>query len=540
MAYAPSFGTLAAQSPAVPGSAFRLALMGDFSARASRGKVQTGADLAARHPLVVDIDKLDGVMARLAPSILIPLSDEDTVAVGIGSLDDFHPNQLAAKLPLFDQLVMLRRVLQSRAGFDRVAKQVLSWAGAEPLLQPRTRRSRGRAIATDRKLSELARLSGRQVPAETDPGDVIRRLIGSTLMPARDTRQDALVARVDAAMSDAMRRVLHYPEFQSTEALWRGVDRLVRRLATGARLQIVLYDVSAEEFAADLAATDALEQTGLHALLSKPTSSAQAGPISLIAGLYDFELSPPHADLLGRMAQIAAAAGAPFVTSIEASSMQVPRDQWHGLVEQAWSALQAHPAAAFLGLATPRFLLRLPYGERTDPIEAFAFEEFTPQSGLSGMLWGNPALLVAELAATSWQKDGPAMRLGSTNMASGLPTYVYGDGAGTQVALPCTERLLTEPHATRLADLGVIPVVSIPGRPKVRLASFGAMSGAATLAGRWSPPQPVPRIAAASPPAGMATASDLDALLATIGTDTGPAAEGEMEAGLRALLASVR
>ena len=520
MAYAPSFGTLAAKSPAVPDSAFRLALMGDFSSRGSRGKVQTGTGLAARH--------------------LIPLSNDDSVAVGIGSLDDFHPNQLAARLPLFDQLLMLHRVLQSRAGFDRVAKQVLSWAGAEPLRQPRTRRSRGRAIATDRKLSDLARLTSRQVPPETDPDDLIRRLIGSTLIPARDTRQNALVARVDAAVSDAMRRVLHYPEFQSTEALWRGVDRLVRRLATGARLQIVLYDVSAEEFAADLAATDALEQTGLYALLSKPTSSVNAGPISLIAGLYDFELSPPHAELLGRMAQIAAATGAPFVTSIEVSSMLVPRRQWPGLVEQAWSALQAHPAAAFLGLATPRFLLRLPYGERTDPVDAFAFEEFTPQSGLSGMLWGNPALLVAELAANSWQKDGRAMRLGSTNMAGGLPTYVYQDANGNRVALPSTERLLTDPHATHLADLGIIPVVSIPGQPKVRVAGFGAMSGAAALAGRWSPPHSAPSKAVAAPPASVVADSDLDALLTTVTAEPAPAAEDEMEAGLRALLASLQ
>ena len=342
---------------------------------------------------------------------------------------------------------------------------------------------------------------------------------------------------MDAALSDAMRHVLHHPEFQSAEALWRGVERLVRRLATGARLQIVLYDVSAEEFAADLAATDALEQTGLYALLAKPESSLDARPISLIAGLYDFELSPPHADLLGRMAQIAAAAGAPFVTAIGANPLQVPRDQWHGLVQQAWSALQAHPAAGFLGLATPRFLLRLPYGERTDPVKAFTFEEFTPESGLPGMLWGNPALLVAELAATSWQKDGRLMKLGSANMAGSVPVHMYQDARGNEVALPCTERLLTDPQVAQLTDLGVIPLVSIPGRSKVRVASFGAVSGAATLAGRWTPPEPA---AIAPAPAAHGSDGDLDALLAAISAEPAPAAAGEMDAGLRAVLASLK
>ena len=64
-----------------------------------------------------------------------------------------------------------------------------------------------------------------------------------------------------------MRRVLHHPDFQAAEAIWRGVEFLVRRIETGARMEIVLYDVSAEEFAADLAATDALEETGLYGML---------------------------------------------------------------------------------------------------------------------------------------------------------------------------------------------------------------------------------------------------------------------------------
>ena len=60
-----------------------------------------------------------------------------------------------------------------------------------------------------------------------------------------------------------MRRVLHHPDFQTAEAIWRGVEFLVRRIETGAQMEIVLYDVSAEELAADLAATDALDKTGL-------------------------------------------------------------------------------------------------------------------------------------------------------------------------------------------------------------------------------------------------------------------------------------
>jgi len=50
------------------------------------------------------------------------------------------------------------------------------------------------------------------------------------------------------------------------------------------------------------------------------------------------------------------------------------------------------PEAAYVGLVVPRFMLRNPYGDRTDPIDSFDFEE-SPAGRLSGMLWGNSAVI---------------------------------------------------------------------------------------------------------------------------------------------------
>src|SRR3546814_7389721 len=90
--------------------------------------------------------------------------------------------------------------------------------------------------------------------------ELLRHLVGPHVVPAADPRQDALVAQVDEALAGTMRRILHHPDFQTLESLWRSVDMLVRRLETGGSLQIVLYDISAEEIAADLAAADDLEE----------------------------------------------------------------------------------------------------------------------------------------------------------------------------------------------------------------------------------------------------------------------------------------
>ena len=297
------------------------------------------------------------------------------------------------------------------------------------------------------------------------------------MVPKGDPRAEELTARVDAALSDAMRLILHHPDFQTAESLWRGVEMLVRRLETGARLQVVLYDISADELAADLASSDDLADTALYSLLvEQPALDAGAGPLGMIAGLHGFEVSPPHADLLGRMAQIAASAGAPFVSAVSPDPLQVPFHDWHPLTASAWTALRALPASAYLALATPRFLLRLPYGKRTEPVDAFAFEEFTRQSGLSGMLWGHPAIAAALLLGEAWANSGARMAPAG-GVIGDLPVYVYRDPDGDQVALPCTERLLTERQAAAVTGAGVIPVVSMRGRPEVRVGGMSSVAG---------------------------------------------------------------
>ena len=593
MEYTVNFGKLASTRPApAPTRRFRLALLGDFSGRANSGLLETGAALAKRKPIPVDVDNLDDVLARMKLTLRLPM-DEDggTVAVPLASLDDFHPDQLAENVELFESLMGLRRDLGSKAGFSRAAKQVLAWSG-EDALPRRPKRARGADVDPGLRLNDFARLTGRkpQKPAaEAEVDDLVRRLVGPFVQPARDPQQDKLVAQVDEALSAAMRRVLHHPDFQTAEALWRTLDLLTRRIETGAGMQIVLYDVSAEEWAADLAATDALEETGLYGMLvEQPAMDADQGALSAVIGLYGFELSPPHADLLGRMAQVAAAAGAPFVSAIEADPLQTPMHEQNPLIRQAWTALQELPASRYLGLAAVRFLLRMPYGKRSDPIDAFKFEEFTREAGLSGMVWANPAAACGLLLAQSWMKAGAKMQPGQVSVIGDMPYYVYAAPDGDQVALPCTERLWSERQTARALSYNVMAVVSRRGRPEVRLAGGSSVAGP-VLAGPWAPASAAPapatvaaaaaatagvaetadELAAGPPPAddagggdidldallaglddGSAPASaasetasgddvDLDALLAGLSADPAPAEDGETEVDLDALLASL-
>jgi type VI secretion system protein ImpC len=467
---------------------------------------------------------------------------------------------------------------------------VQAWAangGAKVSRSNRKRKARDSAPAADARLDDFARLVGRtgdaETPAESTVDALLRRVVAPFVVPAANPQKDALVASVDAALSDAMRTVLHHPDFQSLESLWRGTDFLLRRLETGPGLQVHLIDLSAEEFAADLSSADDLGESGLYQLLVDTPSQDKNGGYTLLCGLYQFESTPPHTELLGRMAQIAQHAGAPFLTSIAIDDLCNRKKPPHALVQQALKALQELPAASHLGLLGPRFMLRHPYGKRTDPISSFEFEEFSASEGLGGMLWGHPALLAACAIA------GP----GGTTIGE-LPFHHYKDAAGDTLALPCTERLINVDTATALRALGISALMAHKGAPELRIAGLDAVNGAAL--GKVSVAPAKPRVGvetkvtvanrvsvsatAKKPPRASGvdeleegegtlddfgsdfdaetetdtdtdfdfgsddSADDLDALLAGLGgdddaSDDGDAADDEMDPDLAALLASL-
>jgi len=479
--WSPDYGSLDASAPSwAPKRPVRIAVLGDFGGGAARGRLETGADLARRKPIPVEFDTLEDALARLNLTMTLPIGKEgEGVEVPVGELDSFHPDSLYRELPVFKALADLRKRLNNTATFAKAAAEVQKWSGEPKRRASRSgrRRSRSGAPAADAKLSDFARLTGIAPELNTDaPVDaLLKRLVGPFVLPATDPKKDALVATVDAALTDAMRTVLHQSEFQNLESLWRGMDMLLRRIETGPMLQVHLIDLSAEEFAADLSSVSDLAGSGLHSLLVDKPSQEKSGGYALICGLYHFEATPPHTELLGRMATIAKAAGAPFVTAMAADDLADRRHAPHPLVAKAMKELRGMPAASHLALLAPRFLLRHPYGKRSDPISAFAFEEFNASEGLRSMLWGHPAILAACLLAAP---TGKTLSIGE------LPFHYFVDADGDQVALPCTERLFNADAAARLAQFGLVTLMAHKGQPELRMAGLDALDGSAlALAG---------------------------------------------------------
>jgi type VI secretion system protein ImpC len=88
----------------------RIAILGDFSAGASRGRLHTGTELAKRKPLKVEFDTLEAAMQRLQLSLTLPLgADNAAIPIELADLDAFHPDQVYANTPLFAELALLRK-----------------------------------------------------------------------------------------------------------------------------------------------------------------------------------------------------------------------------------------------------------------------------------------------------------------------------------------------------------------------------------------------------------------------------------------------
>ena len=498
----PNFGEIETPAPEwAPKRPVRIVLMGDFSGGGAAGRLETGDDLASRKLLPVDFDSLEDVLARLDVRLVLPLGKEGGIELEFSNdLDDFHPDELYDNVEVFSELYNLG----GRLANSSVASEVLSWAddGNKPVSRSGRQRSHSGAPAADAKLSDLAQLEGEapEIDTDVDVDDLVRAIVGPFVKPADSPNVGSLQESVDEAMSDAMRAILHNSEFQNLESLWRGLDMLVHRVDTGPRMQLLLLDMSADEFAADLAKVDDLSESGLYSLLVDKPSQEENGGVSMICGLYRFEASPTHIELLGRMAKIAAHGGASFITSMVSDTLMDRKVEPHPVVAKGFEALRGLPEASRLALLTPRFMLRYPYGQKSDPISEFEFEEFTASSGLRGMLWGHPAILAVCALAGS----------GGKNLSIGdLPFYYMVDEHGDQIALPCTERLINTDKATQLSQYGICAVMAYKGQPNVRFAGLSAINGVPLemqVSGKPAEPQ-VSLQASAQAAAGAASAA---------------------------------
>ena len=478
----------------------RVLVMADFSGRARRENPSALLELSSRPLLAANADNLDAVMARLAPKLRLTLNGGAggaALTIGFAQLDDFHPDALYQRLELFQSLRRSRARLLNPASFAQAVAELSPAPPQEP--------AKPDSAATEDDAALLERLLGKTPePPSTRPAADMGTAAISTLLQAvvqphivrTDPRQEAWIEAVDAAIGEQLRAILHQPAFQALEATWRGVRDLVANLDSDL-LRVDLLDVTKQELLADLrTAAGQPRATSLYTLLiDREVQLPDSQPWSLLVGDYAFGATPDDIALLAALGSVAAHAGGPFLAAADPSALGCASaveladpTQWAPLpaaAEQHWQALRQTEVAPWLGLALPRVLLRLPYGQKTEPVEQLEFEEMPLGRDPDAYLWGNPAFACVRLIAAAFAENGWDFSPGDVLELDDLPAHVYGEAEERRMQ-PGTEVLLGERAMQALLARGIMPLLGHRQRNVVRLARFQSLADPpAALAGGW-------------------------------------------------------
>ena len=287
---------------------------------------------------------------------------------------------------------------------------------------------------------------------------------------------EALISEIDRKLSEQVNMILHHNDFRALEGSWRGLHHMVTNTETDETLKIRVMNISKSEVAKTLKKFPGAgwDQSPLFKQLYEQEYGAPGGePYGAIVGDYHFDHSPPDIEILKGMAQIAAAAHAPFIAGTSPSLMDMeswrelsnPRDLtkiFQSPEYAAWRSLRKLDDAKYLGLTMPRFLSRYPYGAKTNPVEEFAFEEETGNADHDKYTWSNSAYAMGTNIMRSFKLYGwCACIRGVENggIVEGLPTHTFPtDDGGVDMKCP-TEIAITDRREAELSKNGMLPLV---------------------------------------------------------------------------------
>jgi type VI secretion system protein ImpC len=287
---------------------------------------------------------------------------------------------------------------------------------------------------------------------------------------------NAIVAEIDRKLAEQVNLIIHNAQFQALESSWRGLHYLINNTETDEMLKIKVFNISKKELSKTLKKFKgtAWDQSPIFKKVYE-TEYGQLGgePYGCLVGDYYFDHSAPDVELLSGMAQIAAAAHAPFIAAASPTTMQM--DSWGELANPrdltkifqtpeyaAWRSMRESDDSKYVGLAMPRFLARMPYGAKTNPVEEFEFEEDTAGADSSKYTWSNAAYAMAVNINRAFKLYGWCSRIRgveSGGAVEGLPVHTFpSDDGGVDMKCP-TEIAISDRREAELAKNGFMPLI---------------------------------------------------------------------------------
>jgi type VI secretion system protein ImpC len=285
----------------------------------------------------------------------------------------------------------------------------------------------------------------------------------------------AIIAAIDEKLSSQLNKILHNKEFQKLEGTWRGLAHLVNNTESGTQLKIRVYNVSKKEVTKTLKKFKGAkwDQSPLFKKIYEEEFGSPGGePYGALIGDFEFGHGPQDVQALESIAQIAAAAHAPFFAAADPKLMNM--DSWQELsnprdiagifntAEHAsWRSLRESADSQYIGLTMPRFLSRIPYGPDTEPVEEFNFVEETEGADHNAYTWSNAAYAMGVNINASFKEYGwtTAIRgVEGGGMVEGLPVHTFPtEDGGVDMKCP-TEIAITDRREAELSAQGLMPL----------------------------------------------------------------------------------
>jgi type VI secretion system protein ImpC len=303
----------------------------------------------------------------------------------------------------------------------------------------------------------------------------VNAFISELLGPERQVERvdkalvDAMIAEIDEKISRQLDEILHAPAFQQLESAWRGLKFVVDRVDFRENVRVEMLNVSKEDLQMDFEDAPEVTKSGLYKIAYTAEYGQFGGkPYGAVFANYEFGPGPQDITLLQSCAAVAAMSHAPFFAAagpqffgsshyLDLPNLKDLKSIFEGPQYAKWQAFRDSDDARNVGLLMPRYLLRLPYGEKTVPAKSFQYEEQVIGEH-DKYLWGNATFAFATRIADSFAKYrwcpniiGP--QAGGT--VDDLPLHQYEAMGEVQTKIP-TEVLISERREFELSEEGFI------------------------------------------------------------------------------------
>ncbi len=286
----------------------------------------------------------------------------------------------------------------------------------------------------------------------------------------------AMIAEIDDKIAEQVNEVIHHEDFRELEGAWRGLHYLVNNTETDEMLKIKFLNVSKKDLHKNLRKFKgtAWDQSPIYKKFCEYEYEQFGGePFACMIGDYYFSHAPQDVELLQEMSKVAAAAHAPFIAGAHPNTLQM--DSWSELANPrdltkivstpeyaAWNSFRDSEDARYVGLALPRFLARLPYGAKTDPVEEFAFEEDCKGASSEKYVWSNAAFAMGANITRAFKLYGWCSRIRGVESGgdvANLPVHTFpSDDGGVDMKCP-TEIAISDRRENELSKNGFMPLI---------------------------------------------------------------------------------